>query len=1161
MASPRPPPPLPLIKERTRALQQKLRQRATQANLNTSSSSSHSDQSQQPFHVVHSVEPPTASTTTEPPVPTPAATSALQSAADTAIARLRTYRDEQLQWHTAVEHRSRRVLHAAVAGWRRVVHAHAGQQLNSAADQLARQHTVRRQRAAIHHWKAAARASKQHSQQHGRLAHFYGRHLQRVCLLGWVAHTLRRADKEVGALLAQSLYRSNTVRAVWRLWRETASIAAHQQRAVRRAQQHADSQLTEQALSIWRAQSSRAAAQREKERSAALLGDRRSKQYYMQRWRQLPGTVRNDERAAPRIMQRASQQLTSDSWQAWRAESEWRRAAQVACDRLAMWRQQWAVRAACVGWEGIVQDEAADEERRQQADAWHSRRSQHCAVQWWRVSNQDTKAQRVLHKRMQLSLRQSLQRWRHWARQQRLSEQAQRQYDSSSAAHAFHWWRQQLQWSVDDRQMRETARAHEYESRMLSALVLWRCNAEDKRHSRERIAAADSSSRYRLLQDGLFALSSNCHKRHAERQQASLARRHQLQSAVALLSQHAAYQRHCWQQHLRAKRWRYFHLLRQGWHGWHEARREEAAADERLFAERCGGLVREWTRQLFGAWLRATTEQRGARERGVVALTQWRGRLLVETWQEWQMAMLDRVDEQQRFRVADDFVHRSSRRHALTSWLSHARSERQLREAEGEAVTMGRQQLELLAQRRTWRHLKLAFHSSRAYRFDLASADQHHNSRGLRHSLHTWHAHSSASARRKHICSAAAATHARRLLLLAWQHWQAIQNERRRLLALHVRAMQWRKVREERRVWQGWTRWVHSRRARRQREADMRRLRVERLQVEGVRQWVMVGLDWIQQKVELELEARRAQQRREQEQAQQQQARREAVARWVQRIADHWRHRAAKKEEAKRPLVTQTQLTRWRETERERRRPKQLERGEEQPASVSFSQEQQSHSATNAAFETASAPSSVLCASRLSSSAVPLSVSSRRSRVRAEPRRHVELLLDEPLDSLPALSLLSAADALPLSTSAASHGQPSNARPHSSQSHSAAPRHSQPAAPAPEVDDALLAALSAPTSSEQRLDLAAAESRLHFLAGLRSAYTANQHELRRLQETRGGSSSTRLGDGGEWIDPATAAARQALLLQACLDFEQQRVEWKREVQQWQSTLRHAQMSN
>ena len=1160
MASPRPPPPLPVIKEKTRALQQKIRRRAAP---NTASQSL-TDQHSSPFPVIHSAE--LVSTSTVAITPSAPTSPALISA-DTAIARLRTYRDEQLLWHSAVEHCDRRTLRTAIQYWRHAARAQSHRNLLSPANQLSQQHSERRLRAAVHRWAIAAQASRRHNEQHRHLTRFYAKYVQRVCFIGWVAHTLHRKDKEVGALLAHSLYRSNTVRAGWRLWRETAEIATQQRVLQQRADRHAQAQLTEHALAIWRAQGSLAVKEREKERSAALHGDTHSKRYYLQQWRRLAAILREEEEAAPALAQRLNQQLVSEAWQAWREESEWRHAAQLASDRLVRWRQQWTVRAAWEEWEGRVKNEKKDEKRAQQADEWHDRQQMRGAVRQWSAANRESKIQQLQDKRQWLGLRQSLHHWRTWARQQRLTQRAKQYYEHNTARQTLHWWGQQLQLSGDDRLVRERARTHEYESRMLSALKHWKRNINHERQSRERMEAATAYQRNRLLQKGFSALSAHRHQRHTERQQASLIRRQQLQSAVVLLYQHALYQRHCWQLHLRAKRFRYFHLLRQAWRGWHEARQQEAAAEERLYTERCGGLVRDWTRQLFGAWLRLTSEQRLTREREVVALMHWRGRLVVEAWQEWQIAVLDRLDEQQRFRTAADCHESNAQRHALKSWLSYTRFKQQVREAEGEAIAVGRQQLQLLAQRRAWQHFQLAFHTSRALRFELNRADKYHHNRHLHHCLHAWHHHSSASARRNRLHAAADIAHGRLLLLLAWRHWQAIQTERRRLLTLHVRAMDWRKVREERRIWQAWKRWVLSKRAKRQQEADMRRLRVERLQVEGVRQWVMVGLEWIQQKKEMEIEARQLQHKREQKQYLQQQAQGMAVAKWVRRIAEHWRHRTAKKEEAVQPLITQAQLTRWREVEKQKKKPKQLER----PDKAARDDNCQMHShddtlgavaPTVAGWQQSPVPSDTPWAP----SAVEQrpSVTSRRTRVRTEPRRHVELLLDDSI--APLLTVPAMLDVSQLSSTIPPdphHQHQPIEMTHSPQP----PTRTQPPAlfelSGPAVDDALLAALSAPATPQ--LDLSAIESRLHFLASLRSAYINNRQELEKLQaatsDTSSSTSTAQRVHQLSAVHDSSHHARCAVLLHACLDFEQQRHEWKREVQQWQSTLQRAQMSS
>ena len=1147
MASPRRPPPLPVIKERTRALQQKLRQRAAQAALNTSSSSL-SDQSQASFTVIHSTEPsiaPAADTASSTPSSSPLVS------VDSAIARLRTYRDEQLLWHTAVDHCNRRIQQTAVQHWRLATQSQSHRHPLTLVTQFSQRLSARRQRAAVQRWTRAAQASRQYHQRHGHLTRFYTRHIQRFYFISWVAHTLHRKDREVDTLLAQSLNRSNLLRAVWRLWQQTTAVAAHHRVVEQRAQQHANAQLKELALAVWRAQGSLAVKEREKERSTASLGDRRSKRYYLQRWRHLPVFVRKDEQVAPQLTRQAERRLLLETWRAWKDESEWRHAAQLASDGVMRWRRHWALNGAWAVWERIVNGEREDEDRGMQADQWHSRQRLRYGVQQWRDSGQDAKAQRVKAERSRLDLKQSLQHWRSWAHQQRLMQTAQRHYDSTSSTQTMQWWRQQLQYSGDDRQMRERARTHEYESRMMSALVRWQQNVSQERHSRERIAVATTYQHVRLLRQGLSALSSNCHRRRAERHHTSCIRTHQLRSAVVLLSQHALYQRYCWQLHLRAKRFRYFHLLRQGWSGWHEARHKEAAEEERLFAERCGALVRDWTRQLFGAWLRLTSEQREARQREVVALMHWRGRLVVEAWQEWQIAVLDRADEQHRFRIADECSQRHSRRHALTDWLSYTRFKQQIRQAESEAVKVGQQQLQLLARRRAWQHMQLAFHTARAHRFDLNRADAHRNSRQLHHCLHTWQHCSSASAHHKHLRSVAATMHGQRLLLLAWQHWIAIQTERRRLLALHVRAKEWRKVREERRTWQAWGRWVHSRRAKRQREADMRQLRVERLQVEGVRQWVMVGLEWIQQREELEIEARRAQQKREQQQSQHREAQREAVARWVRRIAEHWRHRIAKNEEATWPLITHAQLTRWREAEKRRRQPQPLDNAASEGHTLSFTH-MSAVAATAASLVQHLAPPDL----PWSSSITPPNIVSRRTRVRTEPRRHVELLLDEPLAALPVPPFVLEASQL-LSTSIPVHSHQSE-RSHSPQRRPPL----QPPVPSdlssPIVDDALLAALSAPSIPVP--DLTAIETRLQFLAGLRSAYVHNKQELERLQTAVSPGTSLTVQGGGA-VGEEAQHARCALLLHACLEFERQRMEWKREVQQWQTTLRHAQLSS
>ena len=1161
MASPRPPPPLlPVIKEKTRTLQQKIRRRAAHTALNASASSL-PDQSQSPFPVIHSTPSDNISAVESTPS-TPLHHTSLVSA-ETAIARLRTYRDEQLLWHTAVEHHTRRLLLTHIHSWRQATQRQSHHNLVSLASRLSQQHSARRLRAAVQRWKTAAQASRQHRQRHGHLSRFHAHHLQHIYFIAWVAHTLHRKDKEVDALLAQSLYRSNTLRALWRLWKQTVAIAVQQRSVEQRAQQYGDTQLTQLALTKWRAQGSQAVKQREKERRAALLGDKRSTQYYLQRWRQLPSAVRKDEEAAPHLAQQTHRQSVRAAWRTWKEESEWRQAAQIAGDRLVRWRQQWLVKTAWEGWEGIVDNEKEDAQRAQLADQWHGRQHLRYAVRQWRAITRDAALQRIRGKHVQLELQQSLRHWRRWAHQQRLIERARRHYERNSAAQIWYWWRQQLQLSGNERHMRETARTHEYEHRMLSALVQWQQCATQQRQSRERMEAATATERTRLLRQGLSALSANCRQRHTKHHHASFIRRHQLQSAVVLLYQHALYQRHCWQLHLRAKRFRYFRLLHQAWRGWHAARRQEAAAEERLFAERCGGLMRDWTRQLFGAWLRLTSEQRVAREREVVALVQWRDRLMVEAWQEWQFAVLDRVDEQQQYRIADHRLQRNSQRHAITSWLSHTRFKRQVREAESEAVAVGQQQLHLLARRRVWQRFQLAFHTARSHHSDLNKADQHHNSRRLHDSLHRWHRHSAESARLSQLHAAAASTHHRRLLLLAWQHWLAIQTERRRLLALHVRAMEWRKVREERRIWQAWQRWLLRRRAKRQREADMRRRRVERLQVEGVRQWVMVGLEWMQQKQEMEIEARQVQQKREREQLQQRQVQQKAVAVWVRRIAEHWRHRVAKKDEAQQPLITSAQLTRWREAERRKRLPQQFE----QHGNAAREEYTQALGAARAAAVGTAAPLAeppIPSDFSLSSAAVPPTMVSRRARVRAEPRRHVELLLEEPLTSLPVFPV--ALDVSQLSASIPTHQQP-RSRPRSPQP----PSLPQPRGPSemhrPAVDDALLAALSAPTMPS--LDLTAIESRLQFLADLRAAYVQNKQELERLQAASTSFSGTTVSSRqtGQLAPLDLAAgdeaqhARCALLLNACLEFEQQRLDWKREVRQWQSTLRSAQLSS
>ena len=1096
-----------------------------------------------------------------PPSPSPA---------NAAIARLRAYTHEQHLLRTADEWRSHTLRRRALHRWQ--LHLDGQRELHVTGLRLRQRLRLRRLQAAVEGWRAWAQRRLQSVVPPPHLTSFYARHLQRLCLTAWVGHTLTRQHKRANVTLACYMARSALLQLSFRLWQRCTDASQQQGALHRRAEAFNHSRVQRETLAVWRHQRLVSAKEREKERRAAAVGDGVRRRYYLRRWRLLSKRVQADEEAALKVEVNDAAHLLRHAWATWKEELQWRHHAAAVVKRLERSRREWAMKAALEDWQRGAEMQREEAARMDRAAEWDAARRRGRGLRAWRDAVRLQRAERMREDRRLHQLSDALHRWQRWGQSQQRLASAQRMHRQSLLSHSWQCWAQAHVDCRAEREQVERAELHWRRGGVAGALHRWLQTARQRRQRSTDLRLADVHHQRRQLLTALSTLLQYSRAAHRLRLLDAVVRSCHQRRAVTALHQHALVQRRAWQQHLAAKRCRYLHLLSSALSRWQKAADTERAKEDALMQERCGDLLHALMRQLFHAWRAQLRQRLIDREREGTALQTWRHRLLQSAFGDWHLALHSQRVDAQRAAVADSWWTLHQRWAAVHSWVAFTRAQSGLRAAEDAATLQAQVHLRALATRRAWQQLLQRFHDSRAARVTLQLAALHNEQQLKVTTAGLWMRYAKERKRRRAMRQQADRAYGAQVSRAAWDRWKGRFAERRRLLALHLKAIDWRRVHEERRAWAGWMQWLHSRRHLKRREEDMRRMRLERLRVEGCRQWIAVGLDWIQRDEEAQ-RATQAARRRERDEARRRLHAKAAM--WVQRIARHWRRlsgrrREGDKAEQLQPLLSAETLRRWRaaavRAEASGPLPLAQSRAEEAPphwrrwparedwgwrtgpgplpeyrSALTLAALSSSSSSADSSYRLSAVPVA-------SASAVAAAVASgaalrpRGRRVRTEPRRPAELLLHQG-GIAPA----------PPSWEGVNHWPPPPVISVPPPAVATALSRSQAAAalrpfPLP------TAATTAPSAASLPLeDVEAVESRLRFLAALRAEYRTNAAELLRLQR--------RLEEeGAAMADAALSDLRERCraLQAACADFEQQRAAWKAEVAAWSAHIAAAQ---
>ena len=1118
-------------------------------------------------------------------------------AADEAIARLRQYTEEQRLLHTADDWRQQAALRAALRLWR--AHHQAHREEHIAGLRLRGRLRLRRLRTAVDEWSGFAREARQSVARRSPVLHFFARHALRRCFSAWVGYALERKRKEAAATLASYMHRSTALRRAFHLWLHCTYTAQLQSGLQQQAAQFHAHRLLSDAWVVWVHERHVCARERERERSASAVGDDVRRRYYLRQWRRLGSRVTADEEIGSTLERIEERRRLLHAWTTWKDERRWRIQSQQRMEAFERARLVSTVRAAIEQWQRAVGDRRERVRRRQTAREWRTATQRRSSLEQWAEAVRETRIVRATEARQQRNLSASLLHWSLWTQRRHQRAVSDRHHRRHVQAAALRSWQLACAQIRAQRHMLDVAHHHWRGQQLTRSVEHWLFVAAQRRGHRSDLALAVSHHYRQQARSAVRALAQHSRIRLRTQQQMADARRSRLHAAVALLREHARAGRIAWQHFLAAKRHRYLHLLRFTLSCWRKAVLAERHAEDNLMRQRCGGLLRAQLGELFGLWKAQLRQRVLDREREGEALAAWRRVLLQRAWVEWECAMQDRGVEKQRAAVADGWWALHHRWMAIRSWAGFVQARRRSRQRDADTVDDARRALRAHATRRHWRQLLQRFHESRLTRLSLQRAVDHQQRHRRIRAIAQWRTVTALRKRSTQLGQVASRVYAVHVMSAAWTKWQRLFAERRRLLALHLKARDWRRVREERRVWRGWAQWVESRRGLRRREEEMRRLRIDKLRVEGCRQWITVGLDWLQQEKEAD-RAVKAEDERRRNDARHQRLQ-GAVEQWVRRIAHHWRRLRARrgdgnKAEVLRALLPPDIRERWRAAAESRAvgrsasvrqasgRPLtpapsavgtdpqsplrpfavpsspaawasgvfgQSARREEDRSELTLAALSSSTSSFSAAPPTpfrsrplaAAGPSSTSFAS-FAPSAAPLHQRPRAGRERTQPRRNVELLL--PLDSSNGLG--PAPLSLPPSTSVRSATVHGPALP--SFSFRQLPR-SHPSAAA--SCTSARAQSSSSTAAVTAADVAAMESRMQFLSAQRSQYRANSAELMELQK--------RLREEGEQLPHAVAAALRARcgrLSATCVEFEQQKVRWKAEVIAWQDCITSAQ---
>ena len=649
------------------------------------------------------------------------------------------------------------------------------------------------------------------------------------------------------------------------------------------AEQFASRYVLREGWSVWTAASRQSRAEAEKERRAALAGEAARRRYYFRQWRRLRRRLAEDEEVGAVTGKVDEFKRLSEAWAVWRAELQWRRTAAEVTRRLQAVRQQLALSSAWSDWKQRVQEGKEDEERMERARHWQQLHDARSAVHWWSAAVMDRKLRRWRAHKVVQRARAALPFWHNWTRQRQRIHAANATIRHHVRVRALQHWRLRLHQLGAEQEMAARAEEHRSQRAAHDCLQRWRAAAEQHQQRSQQLVIAASHHQRQQIMSALSALRDHSRQRQRRRHQQMLTRRLLLTSAVERLRCHALQQRLAWQQHLKAKRHRYLHLLTAALRGWRELQQREEADAAAQVTKRCGALRLRWARSAFDVWRRSLQQRREERsrerERDMEAVLKWRSGLLDAAWREWRTALHGRQAEAQLQTVADRWRLHKDRLRTVQAWLQAVRTRRGERLEEEAVVTEARQRLRAAATVRCWLQLRSACLLSRHERILTQRAAQHHQQLQRLRAVHDWRFVTAALRDRRHQQRIAVDSHRVVLLSVSWWRWQQVQAERRRLLSLHVKALQWREERLLRRASSGWRQQCAERR---RREEEARLSAVERLVLEGCQQWLL-----------------------EQQAAQ----RRQRVQHWVRRIADHWRRRRERaKTGAALPLLSKEQV-------------------------------------------------------------------------------------------------------------------------------------------------------------------------------------------------------------------------------------------------------------
>ena len=1139
---------LAYIKEKTRGLHKPHRSSRSSTPLATPPATS------PPNPVFHPLSPPPPSSS---------------SAADAAIARLRLYAHEQLLLRTADEWHQRTARRTAIRLWK--AHQATHGQLHLREARLRQRLRLRRLQAVVDRWVDCTRRRLQSVALPAHLTAFRSRHLQRKCLTAWVGYTLGRQQKQANATLASYVHRSTALQRAFHVWIHCTQLSQQQGALHSQAEAIDHRHVLREAWAVWTTELAHSSEEGQRERKATAVGDGRRRRYYFRQWRQLRAKVEADEVVASTLRPLVDHRRLRDAWAAWQAELQWTRQMVRVVKEVERMRQEAVMRGVVRRWLHVVEEEREEEVRLQRAMEWRRRLQRKWGVDRWRAAVMVARVEQVTEARHRHHCIVSLHVWHSWTQRRRRIAHADHFHRHHLHSHTLDTWLHALHDLTADRDRLEQAQAHWQRRALSTGLHHWLLLAHQRRQRSSDLSSASTHQRRHLLLSAVSALLRHSRVASQLRHHRSCARRHLLHRTVLVLRAHALAGRTAWQRFLAAKRHRYLHLLSSTFSRWQAAVSRIRAAEDALLQERCGGLLQVMIGDLFALWRAQLQQKLTDRQREGEALALWKRRLLEAGWSEWHRAVDERRVEKQRAAVADSWLLLHQRWRAVRAWSAFVHTSHRTREAETAAVHAAQHHLRHLATRRTFTQLLHSFHLARLTRLSLSRASSHHQHRAKMTAVTHWRVVAEGQKRARQMVGVAVRGYEGGLRKAAWARWKEVFAERRRVLALHLKALEWRRVREERRVWNGWVRWVEGRRAVKAREEEMRRLRLEKLRVEGCRQWIAVGLEWLARDAE---EAREEEEERRRQRREARWRRHRRVQEWVARIARHWRRLSESRKEGGKaerllPLFTPELLLEWRS-----RPPAPAHPSRSPPPSLSppsfphpapgdgrTSRSSGHHTpgprppltlASLSSSSTSAFPpphrspgfGAALPPSFAASSAPSSSLLSSSRHLLSQPRRNPELLAFD-------CSLLSAVPPLPTSTFPAtwrSLGQQS--------ARVVAASTPWPAVDAQHPPDAPLLPTSAASASALVEDVAAMESRLRYLAELRSRYRAAAAELAEVQR--------RVAEGGERMGEAEVVALQGrarLLRESMEAFEQRRPQWKAEVAAVSERIARAQQSS